>query len=505
MGDTVQQSYTINTPDYKAAINEERDFFVQFNVFNPDVEAAIIRIFHRYLEKYDILYIKDTVLTVLKELINNAVKANVKRLFFKGQGLDINNNSDYRQGMESFKNEIYSGETNGYFDKLASSSLVVRIAFKASDDMFYVNVINNAPILDSELKKIQARVSKAYKYQDISDAFDDVLDDSEGAGLGLIMALMLFKNSGFPSDAFKIYKKDNLTIVTLSIPKNMTAASESTLTDVILQEIKNMPVFPQNIIDIQELCKKPDTPIKEIAEAISHDPGLTATLLKMANSAGYMGITKTVTIEEAIIKIGLKDLNILLVASGIDNIVESKYKRFESIWQESYKRSFYARMLASKLSKQKLVDTAYLGSLLADIGRIVLLSLDNEVLEKLKKLADFKGIENTNLLEEISLGISHATLGAVICRKWNFSDMLTDSIEYHHRPHVAPSNYKDLIYLIYLADALIEVEKRKTRFEFINEDVLAHFKLDKEKFDKLHETLKTAQAGSVKNNVPLNR
>lgn len=506
MEDTVQKSYTINTPDYKAAIEEEKDFFVQFNVFDPDVEAVTIKIFHLYLEKFDLLYMKDTVLSVLKELINNAIKANVKRLFFKLLGLDINNVSDYRQGMESFKDEIYSSGSDEYFSQLANSNLVVRIVFKVTADMFHVNVINNTPILDSELKKIQSRVSKAYKYHDISEAFDDVLDDSEGAGLGLIMALMLFKSSGFPQDAFKIYKKDNLTIVTLSIPKNMTSdGSQVQIADTILQEIKNMPAFPQNIVEIQSLCSNPETTMKSIADVIARDPGLTASLLKMANSAGYMGNSKTTTIEEAVIKIGLKDLNILLIASGIDSIVESRYKRFESLWEESYTRSFYARSLAQKLSYPKLVDSAYLGALLSDIGKIVLLSLDNDVLKKLRSLADFKGIEDTNLLEEMSLGISHATLGAMICRKWNFSEALTNAIEFHHRPHMAPENYKELIYIIFLADAFIEIEKRKTRFEFLNEDVLNFFKIDKTKFEKLHQELKDEHNRSVAKSVlPIN-
>jgi hypothetical protein len=81
--------------------------------------------------------------------------------------------------------------------------------------------MNNAPILESEMNKIKARVSKAFKYQDISEAFHDVLDDSEGAGLGLIMAMMLLKSSGFPKESFTISRNENLTSVNLSIPCNI--------------------------------------------------------------------------------------------------------------------------------------------------------------------------------------------------------------------------------------------------------------------------------------------
>ncbi|MCL1911616.1 MAG: HDOD domain-containing protein [Leptospirales bacterium] len=492
MSGTQDKNYNINTPDYKAAISEGKDFFVQFNLFTPDVEAVLIRILHHYLEKFDIIYVKDTIITMLKELVNNSIKANLKRLFFKTKGFDINKTDEYRLGMESFKSEIYSSESEDYFAKAAASNLIVRVAFKSTQTMLYISIINNTPILDNELKKVQSRVSKAYKYTDISEAFDDVLDDSEGAGLGLIMGLMLFKNSGFPAESFKIYKKDNLTIATISVPQKMTkTGSSKQIADEVMKEMNNIPALPESITEIQTLCKDPDVSVKTVAAAISRDPGLAASLLKVANSAGYMGNKKVTSIEEATVKIGFKELNIMLIASGVDQIVSSKYKRFEPIWQESYKRSSYARAIATKLKKQELSDLAYLGSLLVDIGKIILLSLDNDVMERLKKIAGFKGIESTDLLEEMSLGVSHATLGGMVCQNWHFSESLTTTIEFHHRPYMAPDSLKELVYVVYLADIFVEIENRRTHFEFADEDVLEFFKLsNKDDFEKMHEELK---------------
>ena len=181
----------------------------------------------------------------------------------------------------------------------------------------------------------------------------------------------------------------------------------------------------------------------------------------------------------------------MLIASGVDQVVSSKYKRFEPIWQESYKRSSYARSIAIKFKKQEFSDLAYLGSLLVDIGRIILLSLDNKVMDKLKQIAGFKGIESTDLLEEMSLGVSHAALGSMVCQNWQFSESLTTVIEFHHRPYMAPDALKELVYVVYLADAFVDIENRKTHFEFTDEDVLDFFKLNKKSdFEKMHEELK---------------
>ncbi|HOW81783.1 MAG TPA: HDOD domain-containing protein [Spirochaetota bacterium] len=492
MGNGEEKKYTITPPDFKTAITEGKDFYIQFHLIDMDVEAQIIKIVHRYLEKFDILYIKDTIITVLKELINNSIKANIKRLYFKLKGLDINKTEDYRTGMETFKEDIYQSGDDEIFNKLEESNLVVRISFKNTENHIHINVINNIPILDSEIMKINSRIKKAYKYVDISDAFDDVLDESEGAGLGLIMAMMLFKNSGLPAESFRIYRKGDLTIATVSIPKDMSKGEvKHNITQEILKEIEAIPAFPENIKEIQRHCNNPEATIREIADSISRDPGLTTSILKLANSAGYITIKKVDSIDEAVKIIGIRGINTLLVATGVHKVIDSRYKKFESIWKDSYKRAYYSQRIASQVKKARIGEFAYLAGLLADIGKIVLLSINPEQLKKLKEIAGNKAIEDPTLLEEISLGISHSSLGGMICKKWHFNDSLIQAIEYHNRPHMSPPEVKNLVNTVYLADVFVEIENRKSRFDIVDEDVLEFFDLtDRNVFAELHSSLK---------------
>ncbi|HPG52207.1 MAG TPA: HDOD domain-containing protein, partial [Spirochaetota bacterium] len=339
-------SYTIQPQDYKKAVAAENDFYIQFNVLSPAVDGIINKCVHRYLAHYDLGYIKNQIINVIKELVNNAIKANLKRLYFTVKKLDINKTEDYRQGMETFKEETYEGDED-YMSMLADSPLVVRVAFKTSGEYLYINVINNVPILDTELSKINARIKKAYKYNDISEAFDEVLDDSEGAGLGLIMAMMIFKNMGMSPESFRIYRKKDLTISAIAIPLAMDKIrARVQIAGEIIREIESIPAFPDNIIRIQKLCANPDATIKEIAGAISLDPGLTTSILKLANSAGYFTVKKTETIEEAVKIIGVKGINALLLATGVHKVMDARYKRSESTWKDSYKRAAYASQLA---------------------------------------------------------------------------------------------------------------------------------------------------------------
>ena len=491
MSNGITTSYTIQPQDYKKAVAAESDFYVQFNVLSPAVDGIINKCVHRYLAHYDLGYIKNQIINVIKELVNNAIKANLKRLYFTVKKLDITKTEDYRQGMETFKEEAYEGDED-YLAKLAESPLVVRVAFKTSGEYLYINVINNVPILETELSKINARVKKAYKYNDISEAFDEVLDDSEGAGLGLIMAMMIFKNMGMAPESFRIYRKKDLTISAIAIPLAMDKIrARVQIAGEIIREIESIPAFPENIIRIQKLCANPDATIREIAGAIALDPGLTTSILKLANSAGYFTVKKTETIEEAVKIIGVKGINALLLATGVHKVMDARYKRSEATWKDSYKRAAYASQIAVQLKKTKLGDFAYLAALLSDVGFIVMLSLRSDLLKSLQELAGFKGMENIDLLEEISLGISHAALGGMIFSKWKFNDALIKTVEYHHRPHMAPVNIRQLVFIVYLADSLVEIDKKRFRYEFIDEDVIEYFNLgDRTAFDLFHKVLK---------------
>ncbi len=485
--------YKIHPEDYSVALNNGNRFYMQFHFFTSEVESQYMKILHRFLEKHDVLYLKDMILTILRELITNAVKGNTKRLYFKLNNLNIKNNEDYERGMESFKNDVYANESD-IFDKLKKANLIARVVFESLPGTLRISVINNTPLLKEEFKKIQKRIKDAYSYNDLADAFEDMLDDTEGAGLGLIMAMILFKSAGLPADSFKMKSSKGVTSAILTIPVQVSRYKFNVkIADELIKEIEKIPSFPENILEIQKLTTNPDTTMKQISNSIKRDPGLTTSILKLANSAGYITLQKTKTLEDAVKLIGLKAIDTLLIASGVQKILDSRFKKFESIWKDSYRAASYAFKMAMQTRNKQLNEFIYLATLLADIGNIILLSVKPEVTEKIHEIAETKIIENASLLEEMSLGVSHSTLGSLICQQWKFHETLVKVIEYHERPHMAPEKYKNLVYLVYLAYSFVNIETRRLRFEFLDEDVLDFYNLkEKSKFELLHNTLKKA-------------
>jgi HD-like signal output (HDOD) protein len=60
-------------------------------------------------------------------------------------------------------------------------------------------------------------------------------------------------------------------------------------------------------------------------------------------------------------------------------------------------------------------------------------------------------------MEEASFGITHTKLGAMVSEKWEFPELFTRAMEYHHRPLLAEDIYRNIVYPIYLADMMIKI------------------------------------------------
>ncbi len=152
----------------------------------------------------------------LFELLDNASKANAKRIFFQEQNLNINDESDYSSGMKNFKENLSENKEH-YKEELAAGRLQVHLQLSA-DDVISLAVTNNTKITGAEYRRIQDKIEKTKKYTEVSDAFADI-DQTEGSGLGIITIMIMLKKLGLNTDCLKFSTSEDETIASIIIPK----------------------------------------------------------------------------------------------------------------------------------------------------------------------------------------------------------------------------------------------------------------------------------------------
>ena len=455
-----------------------------------ETEIYLDKILESFLLELGQEKLKEPLSYCLRELAVNAKKANTKRVYFLEKGLDLNNERDYESGMKTFKAETFDNIQH-YLQKQKELGLFIKVIFQTRGKTLSIMVRNNAEITRKEQIRVFDRLARSRAFQSLEEAFATVLDSTEGAGLGIVILVLMMKKIGLTEDCFSIDADNGETVASLTVPFSEVHLEQlETLTNAVVREIDTLPQFPDNIMNLQRLIGDPEAEISDIAREISVDPTMTADLLKLVNSAQFMLPKRVDNIVEAVKLVGTKGVRNLLYSYGTQKVLGEKYSEMRALWQHSYRCAFYAYMLAKNFKRRKeILDDVYVGGILHDLGQIVIASLHPDLLERITKVCKEKGIPG-KMLENFSVGLNHAEVGALIAKKWNFPEQLISAIRYHHEPGMSTQRDRDIVYSVYLANAVCDLERDKIGFDQISGGVLRDFNIEtEEQLIKIQERL----------------
>ncbi|MCL2721872.1 MAG: HDOD domain-containing protein [Treponema sp.] len=474
----------------KKAIQSGLPLTITTYTLPKEIEIYIEQVVEAFLRHMDQLKLKDYIVYCVQELVVNAKKANTKRVFFAERGLDINNDKDYKVGMENFKEETISN-IGHYLQLQKEKGLYIKVILQVKRNTIQIEIRNNVTATKTEQLRIHDKMARSRQFDSLEDALSQVLDDSEGAGLGLVILVLMLKKMGLDDEAFTMKTSDKYTTASISIPLDETMLKNmSVLSEQIVQSINNLPQFPENVLLVQKLINDPSSDMPTIARQISMDPALTADLLKIVNSAQYMLSKKVDSISEAVKMIGIKGIKNLLYSYGTQKVLGDDTVDKKKLWEHSYKTAFYAFNLVKNFKNDNnLLDDVYIGGMLHDMGKIIFSNVHPDLLNKIKDFCSDKNVPSSTF-EDLSAGLNHAELGALIAEKWNFPEKLVAAIRYHHEPESAPDDCKDIIDTVYLANMFCEYENKNISFDQFESAPLENFGLkSKKQIDSLLERL----------------
>lgn len=408
----------------------------------------------------------------LRELVVNAKKANTKRIYFEDKGLDLSRKEDYSKGMESFKNDTLNN-IQYYLEKQKEQGLYVKVIFQIKGHVLYLSIANNCPITRKEHMRVLDRIARSRAFDTLEQAFNSVLDDTEGAGLGIVIMILMLKKMGLDDQVFDITVNNGETIAKLIIPMDTVHETNlEVLSGEIVKEIDELPQFPDNIMYLQKLISDPESEITDIAKQILSDVSLTADLLKLVNSAQFMLPKKVDSIVEAVKLVGMRGLKNLLYSYGTQKLLTKNSEEQKELWEHARKVAFYSFTLARSFKRKKdILDDVYVGGILHDMGKIIFSNVHPDLLKRIQNFCAIKGIPR-GLFEDFAAGLSHAEIGAKIARKWNFPEALIQAIRYHHEPTECDPNHRDIVYMVYLANAITEIERNGITYDLLDVKVL---------------------------------
>jgi len=210
----------------KLILNQSQELTLQSSRVNEKVEKYILHILGFILARYGRDGLIEMIYTITKELAINGVKANQKRIFFDELGLDINNAQDYEKGIRAFK-EAFSDEMNEvYGTKSRQKGLFVKIYLTHTESGLCIEVENNTAIAPTEEARMREKMKKSMGYNDIAEFYMDNMDNTEGAGLGIALIMIMMKGEGLDASLFRIVTQADRTIARVEIPFDASYVSK---------------------------------------------------------------------------------------------------------------------------------------------------------------------------------------------------------------------------------------------------------------------------------------
>ena len=480
-----------SVPEILKAVQGSVPFVFRIDGAVPDSFATLDGILETFLAELGQETIQEALSYCMKELVLNAEKANIKRIYFEEHNLKITRREDYEKGMKSFHAEM-SQNLAHFLGKLRERSMSIDVLFHAAGGTFTVSVRNDALLAPMEEARIRERVSRARTFSSFTDALETSVDHTEGAGLGIMILLQFLKSIGLDEAAFSVGKENGRTVSTIVIPVSDVRLDQvRLLTEELVRHIDSLPHFPENVVSLMRLTQDANARVTDISYSISKDPSLTAELLKHVNSS-YYGLPARITnISQAVKLIGMRSLHQLLYSFGFHMIMDRHHSRMKSLWEHSMRTAFYAFLLARDVKrKPEILDDAYVAGILHDLGFIAIVSLQPRTEETMRRFCSEKNIPAW-VLERFTFGMKHADIGALIAQKWNFPDQLVEGIKYHHDPQQASGEHRDVVFCVYLANAVCDVERGLASWQQLDQAVLNEFGLRTEaQFLDMASTLK---------------
>jgi HD-like signal output (HDOD) protein len=214
--------------------------------------------------------------------------------------------------------------------------------------------------------------------------------------------------------------------------------------------------LPEVYLQVKKVIDDPEATMADLAAAISIDPGMTAMVLKLVNSAFYGMPRKVETISRAVGILGMQPLHDLVLAVSVTKSfsgLSQQVMNMKIFWANSIFSALAARELARKCF---LVDSErmFVEGLLRDLGHLLLYQHLPEQAEEAMKTSANTG-EPIHTTEQRLLGFDYTQVGKALVDTWQLPKNLGEAIRHQNNPSATP-DYQFEAALLNIAGALTE-------------------------------------------------
>ena len=191
----------------------------------------------------------------------------------------------------------------------------------------------------------------------------------------------------------------------------------------------HLPPCPAALLAAMKEARSPDADLGRIAHLIGQDVGLSAPMLKLANSP-YFGLrSKASSVPQAVTVLGLRNTVNLLSNVALRANVVPNLAGMDEFWDRSNMTALAASRIAAQIPGISR-DDAYTVGLFHDCGIPVLMQKYPDYPKNVDEASRVSG--NICAVENSCYSTTHAVVGNLLARNWLLPPNMCRAILLHH-------------------------------------------------------------------------
>ncbi len=200
--------------------------------------------------------------------------------------------------------------------------------------------------------------------------------------------------------------------------------------EILIMTASDLPTIPVVATKVMQLIEQESATAKELAKVVASDPAVAARVLKISNSSFYGCQRQIQTLSHAIVVLGFATLKSLVVAASVKQVYQPYGLTEKLLWEHSFGAGLAARMIARE-TRMASEEEAFLGGLFHDIGKIIMNTMNRQLFQDATQRCYNDGVSFEEAERQV-YSYTHAEVGGLVIKKWNFPDMLMHAVLNHH-------------------------------------------------------------------------
>jgi HD-like signal output (HDOD) protein len=205
----------------------------------------------------------------------------------------------------------------------------------------------------------------------------------------------------------------------------------------LIAGLDSLPALPAVYANLVAALQDEDTSLKTVGDIIEQDVAVSASILRMVNSAFFGLPTRVSNIHHAVNLLGAQTIKVLVLSAHLFESFEHQASppfSIKLLWEHSLRVAYNAKVVAAREGSPETVgDDSFIAGMLHDIGKLVLAMCARD---RFRKVLDMVEAENCPLYEAERqvFGASHAEVGAYLIGLWGFMPPHVEAVCWHHSP-----------------------------------------------------------------------